>query len=160
LRHVDLLAESLAAALPPDVVLVVTADHGMVDVPPEHRVDFDRTPALRTGVRLLGGEARARHVYTRPGAAADVLATWTALLGDRMWVVSREEAIAQGWFGPDVPAATAPRIGDVVAAAYGEVALVASEAEPMESALVGLHGSMTSAEQRVPLLVTRADAGR
>jgi hypothetical protein len=95
-------------------------------------------------------------VYTRPGAAADVLATWTALLGDRMWVTSREDAVEQGWFGPDVPAGVAPRIGDVVAAAYGDVAVVASDAEPLESALIGLHGSMTSAEQCVPLLLARA----
>jgi predicted AlkP superfamily pyrophosphatase or phosphodiesterase len=156
LRHVDLLARSLAEALPSDAVLLVTADHGMVDVAPERRVDVDRVPALRDGVELLGGEARARHVYTRPGAAADVRATWTALLGDRMWVTSREEAVAAGWFGPDVPAEVALRIGDVVAAAFGEVAVVASEAEPLESALIGLHGSMTAAEQRVPLLLARA----
>ena len=156
LRHVDLLARTLAEALPPDALLVVTADHGMVDIAPERRVDVDRVPALREGVALLGGEARARHVYTRPGAADDVLAAWTALLGDRMWVASREEAVAQGWFGPDVPAEVAPRIGDVVAAAYGDVAVVAGDAEPLESALTGLHGSMTSAEQHVPLLLARA----
>jgi hypothetical protein len=156
LRHVDLLARCVAEALPPDALLVVTADHGMVDIEPGQRVDVDRVPALRDGVALLGGEARARHVYTRAGAAADVLAAWTAHLGDRMWVASREDAVAQGWFGPDVPADVAPRIGDVVAAAYGDVAVVAGDAEPLESALVGLHGSMTSAEQRVPLLLARA----
>jgi hypothetical protein len=158
LRHVDLLAETLAAALPPEAVLVVTADHGMVDVAPEYRVDFDRTPDLRHGVELLGGEARARHVYARPGAAADVLAAWTELLADRMWVVSRDEAIAAGWFGPEVADRVVPRIGDVVAAAYGDVAVTASVSEPLESTLVGLHGSMTPAEQRVPLLLARSGA--
>ena len=157
LRHVDLLAESVAASLPSDAVLVVTADHGMVDVAPERRVDVDRIPALRDGVELLGGEARARHVYTRPGAAADVRAAWADVLGDRMWVVSRQEAVDAGWFG-DVSPELAPRIGDVVAAAYGDVAVVASDAEPLESALTGLHGSMTSAEQHVPLLLARAGA--
>jgi hypothetical protein len=155
LRHVDLLARCVVAALPPDAVLVVTADHGMVDIAPGHRIDADRTPDLRQGVELLGGEARARHVYTKPGAADDVLAAWRALLGDRMWVASRDEAISDGWFGPEVSAHVAPRIGDVVAAAYGDVAVIASDAEPLESALVGLHGSMTPAEQEVPLLVAR-----
>ncbi|HEY0486165.1 MAG TPA: nucleotide pyrophosphatase/phosphodiesterase family protein [Mycobacteriales bacterium] len=158
LRHADLLAESLATALPPDAVLLVTADHGMVDVPPGSRVDVDRSPELRAGVALLGGEARARHVYAVPGAAGDVLDAWTAGLGDRMWVVSREQAVADGWFGPAVPPEMLPRIGDVVAAAFGDVAVVAGDAEPLESALVGLHGSMTPAEQRVPLLLARAGA--
>lgn len=152
LGHVDKLAEQLASALPSGTVLYVTADHGMVDVAPGNKVDVDEIAELRDGVALLGGEARARHVYANPGAADDVLATWQAVLGDRAWVVSRDEAIASGWFGPVAPG-VAERIGDVVAAATGATAIVASRAEPRESALVGMHGSLTSAEQLVPLLV-------
>ncbi len=46
----------------------------------------------------------------------------------------------------------AARIGDVVAASYGQAAVVASRAEPQESALIGMHGSLTQDEQLVPLL--------
>ena len=76
-------AEQLAAALPRGCVLHVTADHGMVDVPAADRIDADAVPELRHGVSLLGGEARARHVYAQPGAAADVLAAWTETLARR-----------------------------------------------------------------------------
>ena len=101
LAHVDKLAEQIAGALPSGTVLYVTADHGMVDVGPEDRIDVDEDgPTLRSGVALLGGEPRARHVYARPGAADDVLATWREVLGDRAWVMSRDEAIKDGWFGP------------------------------------------------------------
>jgi len=151
LAHVDRLAEQLAGALPPGTALHITADHGMVDVVPSARIDADLIPALRDGVALLGGEARARHVYTVPGAAADVLAAWQATLGDAAWTVSRDEAIETGWFGP-VDAAMSDRIGDVIAAARGPSAVVATVAEPRESALVGMHGSLTAADQRVPLL--------
>jgi Type I phosphodiesterase / nucleotide pyrophosphatase len=155
LAHVDRLAEQLAGALPPGTALHITADHGMVDVLPSGRIDADQIPALRDGVALLGGEARARHVYTEPGAAADVLAAWRATLGDRAWTVSRDEAIDAGWFGPVEPR-MADRIGDVIAAARGPSAVVATVAEPRESALVGMHGSLTHADQRVPLLTHRA----
>lgn len=151
LAHVDRLAEHIAGALPFGSVLYVTADHGMVDVGPDDRVDADLVPALREGVTLLGGEPRARHVYTRPGAAADVLAAWREVLGDRAWVASREEAIADGWFGPP-DESLADRIGDVVAAAVGNTGIIASLTEPLESSLIGMHGSMTSAEQLIPLL--------
>jgi hypothetical protein len=151
LGHVDRLAEQLVGALPPGTALYVTADHGMVDVPEQDRVDADELPALRAGVALLGGEPRARHVYTEPGAAGDVLATWREILGPRAWVASRDEAIADGWFGPVAPA-MAPRIGDVIMAPAGPSAVVATQAEPRESALVGMHGSLTSADQLVPLL--------
>jgi hypothetical protein len=151
LAHVNLLAEQLAAALPRGTALHITADHGMVDVGPSSRIDADLIPALRDGVALLGGEPRARHVYAVPGAAADVLAAWRATLGDSAWTVSRDEAIESGWFGAVAPAMT-DRIGDVIAAARGPSAVVATVAEPRESALVGMHGSLTPADQRVPLL--------
>ncbi len=151
LAHVDMLAEQLASALPTGTVLYVTADHGMVDVPPEGRYDADALPQLRTGVAQLGGEPRARHIYAERGAAADVLAAWRETLGGAVWVASREQAIDEGWFGP-VDERVADRIGDVVAAANGSSAVVATAAEPRESALIGMHGSLASADQRVPLL--------
>ncbi len=88
LMMVDRLAERLAEQLPPRGVLYITADHGMIDIPfdEESRVDFDEDWELRAGVAVLGGEGRARHVYAVPGAAADVLAVWSEVLGDRMWV--------------------------------------------------------------------------
>jgi len=111
----------------------------------------DEMPDLRSGVAVLAGEARARHVYAEPGAAGDVLATWREMLGDRAWVMSRDEAIKDGWFGPVDPA-MAERIGDVVAAPVGPLAIVATRTEPRESALFGMHGSLTSADQLVPAL--------
>lgn len=151
LGHVDKLAEQLASALPPGTALHVTADHGMTDVPSQERVDADMLPELRAGVALLGGEPRARHVYAEPGAAADVLAAWRETLAHRAWVLSGDEAVAEGWFGPVNPRVAA-RIGDVIAAPAGPGAVVATKAEPRESALVGMHGSVTPADQLVPLL--------
>ena len=136
--------------------MYVTADHGMVDVGHDDRIDVDAEGSLlRDGVALLGGEARFRHVYAEPGAADSVLATWREVLGERAWVLPREEAIKEGWFGPvgtAVSDTVAARIGDVVAACAGSWAVVASQAEPHESALVGMHGSLTAAEQLVPML--------
>ncbi len=151
LGHVDKLAEQLASAIPAGTPLYVTADHGMVDVGPADRIDADTTPGMLDGVALLGGEPRARHVYAVPGAAADVLQAWRAIIGSRAWVLSREEAIVAGWFGPVEPW-LAGRIGDVVAAPAGSCAVIASKAEELESSLIGMHGSLTSADQLVPLL--------
>jgi hypothetical protein len=151
LAVLDRFVERLAAGLPPDGALWITADHGMVDVPPDARIDYDTSLALQDGVALLGGEARARHVYARPGAAADVLSAWRETLGERLTVASRDEAVAAGWFGP-VADRMLPRIGDVVAVAHGEHVVTATGREQLESALVGMHGGLARAEQRVPLL--------
>lgn len=155
LTVVDRVASLVAEALPPDGLLVVTADHGMVSVPAAERVDADTDPALRAGVRLLGGDPRSRHVYAEPGAAGDVLAAWTERLGSLAWVVPGEQAVADGWFGPVRSAKVRSRIGDVVVAARGSAAVIRSKAEPFLAKLVGQHGSLTAAEQRIPLLLAR-----
>jgi hypothetical protein len=67
--------------------------------------------------------------------------------------VSRDEAIAAGWFGERVADHVVERIGDVVAAARDSAVMVRRTVEPLETSLVGHHGSLTSAEQRVPLLL-------
>ncbi|MDT5328666.1 MAG: hypothetical protein QOF25_5818 [Mycobacterium sp.] len=153
LRQVDRLVESVIDGLPPGGLLAVVADHGMVAVGPSDVVDVDDHPLLLAGVQAIGGEARARHVYVEDGAADDVLAAWRATLDDRAWVVPRDAAIAAGWFGARVTDDVRLRIGDVVAAASGSAAMVRRTVEPLESALIGHHGSLTTAEQRVPLLL-------
>lgn len=153
LRHVDRLASTIADGLPPDTVLAITGDHGMVTV--DRTWDADTDDDLRRGVLLLGGDARSRHVHARPGAAEDVLAAWQAVLGDAAWVVPGEQAIADGWFGPLGPQ-MAPRIGDVVMAARGSAGVIRSVAEPLISTLPGQHGSLSVEEQEVPLLLHRS----
>ncbi|MGW5265506.1 alkaline phosphatase family protein [Microbispora sp. NPDC004025] len=149
----DRMAERIAEGLPPGAVLYVTADHGMVNA--TDKVDVDLRPDLREGVLMLGGEARVRHVYTSPGAAGAVLETWREALRGRAWVVTREEAVAAGWFGRRVRREWLGRVGDVVAVPYGECVIVASADEPVESSMIGYHGSLTSAEQNVPLVEIR-----
>jgi predicted AlkP superfamily pyrophosphatase or phosphodiesterase len=153
LRQVDRLVQSVVESLPPGGLLAVVADHGMVTVEHDAVVDLDDCPALLDGVAAIGGEPRARHVYTVDGAVSDVLDAWRQTLGARAWVVTQDEAIEAGWFGPRVDPAVRPRIGDVVAAARDASALVRRTTEPLESALKGHHGSLTDAEQVVPLLI-------
>jgi hypothetical protein len=155
LLSVDRAAQAIYERLPAGFALVVTADHGMVNLGPEERIDVADAPELMAGVRLLAGEARARHVHARPGAANDVLAVWRDMLGDRMWVVPKEEAIAAGWFGPKVLDWVRPRIGDVIAAAFATTGVFQREVDPLQATLVGHHGSMTPVEQRVPFILVR-----
>lgn len=155
LTKVDQAAEAIASHLPPGWALMVTGDHGMVNVVGDDRLDVADAPELMIGVRMLAGEARARHVHATPGATKDVLAIWTDRLGDRMWIATREEAIDAGWFGPTVADRVRPRIGDVVAAARDPMGIFQKEVDPLQFTLMGHHGSMTPEEQLVPLLEVR-----
>jgi hypothetical protein len=149
---VDAAAEQLRETLPSDTRIVVVADHGMVDSPPDRRLDVDDHPELVDGVTLLGGEARFRHLYCRGGAVDDVAATWRSVLGERADVLTRDEAVSRGWFGP-VAGAVRPRLGDVMVASREDYSVMSTADFPYETTLVGLHGSLTSAEMLIPVLV-------
>lgn len=153
LATIDGQLEQLRETLPGHVRIVVVADHGMVDaVAEEDRIDIDTVPGLRAGVALVGGEARFRQLYCHVGAVDDVAHCWRELLGDRAEVLTRDEAVARGWFGP-IEARVTPRIGDVVVAARGNTGLFSSADFNYEMSLVGLHGSLTPAEMHIPILV-------
>jgi thymidine kinase len=113
LETIDRALARLADGLPGDCSLTITADHGMVDVPMADRIDVAFDAELASGLRHTGGEPRAPQLYCEPGAVADVLATWQARVGDFAWVLSRQEAVAQGLFGA-VHDEHLARIGDVV----------------------------------------------
>jgi hypothetical protein len=151
--EVDRLVAGLIDGLPDDVALLVTADHGGINVPAGQRIDMDADPRLTAGVRVVAGEARVRYLHTERGAAADVLAAWRSILGAAAQVVSRDEAVAAGWFGP-VSQAHLARIGDVVAVCRDHYVVLASAHEPEAvGKLVAFHGSMTPAETAIPLIV-------
>jgi len=150
LTTIDREAAELRAELPDDCVLIVTADHGMIDLPKEGRFDVDQHPDMLRDVVLLAGEARFRHVYTRAGAAADVAAQWSQLLGDRA-VVRTQDGI-EDWFGPIAPDVHG-RIGDVVVAALDDFAVFSTAEFAIEMKMTGFHGSITEDELRIPVLV-------
>lgn len=153
LESVDAELARLASSLPRDTALHVTADHGMVDVPLEARPDIATDADLDAGVRHVSGEPRCVQLHVRPGARDDVVDTWRARLGEDALVVTTEEAIEAGWFGT-VSASVRPRIGDVIAAMTGPVAVVDSRRHrPELRSLLGVHGSITQDEVAVPWLV-------
>ncbi|MEV0762694.1 nucleotide pyrophosphatase/phosphodiesterase family protein [Nocardia sp. NPDC050435] len=152
LGDLEAFAADLLSALPSTCTLLVTGDHGMIHAGTV--IDLDAREHLHRDVRLIAGEARVRHVYLeRPGAAADVLAAWTAELSTDARVVGREQALDEHWFGPTPPEPDVTRrIGDVLAVATGRSVLVRPVAEPLESMLIGHHGAWSAEEQLVPLL--------
>jgi len=152
LESVDQSMARLVARVPGDTAVHITADHGMVDVPLSRHVDLAHERDLLAGVRLVGGEPRATQLYCAPGAVDEVVERWQARLGDAAWVATRQELVDAGWFGP-VRSEVLPRIGDVVVPMLGDCAVVDSERmRPAALRLVGLHGSVTSAERAVPLV--------
>jgi len=154
LETLDALVSAFARRLGPGRGALLTADHGVVDVPESGHILYDTAPELIDGVADVAGEPRMLHLYTAPGASANALAErWRDAEGDRSWVATRAEAIDAGWFGSVVDDEVAPRIGDVLIAARKRVAYYDGR-DPQRTGrnMIGQHGSITPEETRVPLL--------
>lgn len=151
LVRIDAMCERLRDALPDDVRLVVTGDHGMVDIDANHQVVAEDEPALMAGVSALAGEGRFRQVYVDRADPAAVAARWADRLGELAWVRTRDEAIDEGWFGP-VDDELRERYGHVLVAMRADWAVMTRQF-PRELSLVGMHGSLTPSEMLVPLFV-------
>ncbi|MCI4657749.1 alkaline phosphatase family protein [Cryobacterium zhongshanensis] len=159
LEALDSAAGRFASGLRRDEGLIVTADHGVLDVPATKHVLFDSVPELVAPVRHIGGDPRCVYLYLdeTPGdseaeAATALAETWREVEGDRAWIFTRAEAVTAGLFGT-VDDEVLPRIGDVIVAARKAVAYYDSR-EPNQSArsMIGQHGSLTDEELRVPVI--------
>jgi len=142
--------------MPQGTGLLVTADHGVIDVPSHRHVYIDARPELLEGVRHVAGEPRCLGLYFAP--AMDVAARqaslerWREAEGHRAWVMSADEAIAAGLYGP-VASAARSRIADVLVAARSGIAYYdRREASRQAEDMIGQHGSMTDDEVRIPLV--------
>ena len=156
LETVDAAVRELTAALGPSDGLIVTADHGVLDIPEHGHINVDASPELLDGVRFIAGEPRCLQLHFAPDASAAVreatVAAWRAAESGRAWIATRTEAIDAGWFGPVRPE-VAPRIGDVLVAARKAVAYYDSRTIVLGShGMIGQHGSWSVDELKVPLL--------
>lgn len=146
------LVTRLVEGLPPGAALLVTADHGQLDIPLDGRVDLAADPALGAGIAGVAGEPRVRYLHTRDGATGDVVDAYRSVLGSSAWVLTREEAVESGLYGP-VPPGHLGRIGDVVVVCLDHTVVLAGGWEPPAvGELVAYHGSVTATEMTVPLL--------
>jgi len=148
IRAVDRLVGDILGGLAEGAALVVTADHGQVDVGTSVEV---LGPDLMDGVKLLSGEGRFRWLHTRPGALEDVVEAAETCFSSVAWVRTREQVIHEGWLGGEPLPEVADRLGDVALVPFAATAFL-DPADVGEQRLRARHGSLTEAEMRVPLV--------
>ncbi len=150
---VDRLVADVVAELPAGAALVVTADHGQIDVGP--RVELLGRDVM-SSVQFLSGEGRFRWLHARPGAAADLEQALAERYGDTTWVMSRDQLIDEGLFGGPLRDELVDRLGDVALLPHAPIAFV-DPADTGESRLHSRHGSLTADELLVPLVALPGD---
>ena len=156
LAEIDALFDRLRASLAgTGALLVVTADHGFADVPPESRLDVDAVPRLAERLALpLCGEPRTAFCYVRGAKYADFARCVGEALDGSADVVESASMIADGWFGlADPHPRLAERIGDYALVMRDGYAIRDWAPGDKRFRQVGVHGGVSEDEMRVPLVV-------
>ena len=154
LEVVDDHVDRFAALLKKGERMLVTADHGGLDIPSRSHVVIEAGSPLLDGVRHMAGEPRCLQLHLEADADADaVVSRWSDEEGGRAWVFAREDAIDQGIFGPQVLADARSRMGDVFIAARARIAYYDGRATQHSGRkMIGQHGSFSSEETAIPLV--------
>lgn len=156
LEDLDGQLARLSAACPPDTLVLVTADHGMVDVPAEARIDMAARADLTAGVRRAGGEPRTVYLWPEAGRGPEVAQRWRDAFGPAVEVLTRDEVVRRGWFGPAPDPRALARAGEIVVVVRDRMVVLDSSRHRSDVLrLVGWHGSLTADEVDVPLLLDR-----
>ena len=150
LETVSELITGLRDRLPKGTRLWVTADHGMINV--GEKIILGQDNNLMANITLVGGEPRARHMYTDLESLDETVAIWRETLGGKAEIYTREEVIAAELFGPETSIDSSERMGDFIAIAKEEMILIDPTRIKEESKMVGHHGGLNQIEVDIPLL--------
>jgi len=150
LSAADRIVADVRAVLPSGAVLVVTADHGQVEVG-DDVVVLDE--GLLADTAMVSGEGRFMWLHARKGCAESLRARAQDLYGDSdvALVATRQDVIEAGWFGGPLTPLIEARLGDVALVARKTIAFV-DPSDTGSQALRCRHGSLTPDEMLVPLL--------
>lgn len=138
------------AKLPESVGVLLTADHGIIDVDSGNHIYLDEyeLPELFA----VGGDPRVLYLYFESPPTTSFLSSLQDQLGVRVLVATNEQLVNAGWFG-EVEDFSRDRMPDIFLVSIGEVALYhRGFAKPKSLKMIGQHGSISDQELTVPLL--------
>jgi hypothetical protein len=152
LEELDSELRAFARVCPNDVRAILTADHGVIDVPPSAHREFGLGDEV-TGVRAIGGEPRCLQVYLDDGVDYDsARERWNACAGNAALVMSAAQVENSVW-SRTVDDSLRGRIPDFyVFAPAGEAWYDGREPTSPTRNMVGQHGGLSEQECRIPLL--------
>lgn len=137
-----------------DTLLLIIADHGLVEAPREEMFSVTRHPRLRRSLLLPPtGDFRASYLHLRQGEPGP-LKRYLKRYSDRLIAVDPEEALEVRLFGPSATISDEwrPRIGDLIVLARGQGYLF----YPYDDFILkSYHGGLAPQEMLIPLFAVR-----
>jgi predicted AlkP superfamily pyrophosphatase or phosphodiesterase len=153
IEDLDSIVSKFASSIPKGAGAILTADHGVIDVPKSSHIYLDEFESLKE-ILMIGGDPRAGFLYL--DADSDLIEKRSVIseeLAGLVDVVTVEELVAAGWLGP--LSVTAERIApDLVLLPKSDRVIYHRDfAKPKSLEMIGQHGGMSKAEWEIPLLV-------
>jgi predicted AlkP superfamily pyrophosphatase or phosphodiesterase len=131
--------------------VVITADHGMVDVDPANHVYLEQLESLREVEFITGGDTRCAYLYLSNSDQAERIQQQVEIeLGASVYVCKWYDLVSAGWQRPPKESNSIP---DLVILAKDRLAFYDRRtAKHSSMRMVGHHGSITDQETRIPLI--------
>lgn len=153
-RSLGRLADRLAGT---GTLLLVTADHGIVDAPPPRRIDLTAVPGLLDCLALLpAGDARQVSCFVRPGRVERFHDVVAQHLAEACVCIDGDDLMESGLLGPGPRHPSLHgRVGDYVLLARDDFAFRVTAPLTKVRVHKGNHGGLSSDEVYVPLYALR-----
>lgn len=153
LEQVDSLARKIVSETAPNRGILLTADHGIIDVKPENHIFLDEAPALKERLLDVGGDPRATFIYLTETADLEKtkseLAIW---LGERAGVYEIGELVQSDIYASAVAEVEHVLPDLVILAAEKNACYHRGYSKPASLAMIGQHGGLSEAEIAIPML--------
>lgn len=156
-RHVDQLLSKLHKNLKEHIRIIVSSDHGGLDVSPQNTHYIAESGPITALLKNdPSGDSRVGYFHVKPGAEVEFETIFKEFYGPNFYLISVDESESLGIFGPgkltDIARA---RIGTFVSLSKGiDVLLYDSPSRaPSGKRLIGHHSGLSPAEIIVPLII-------
>lgn len=157
LTELDGEMRRLHDALGDRIRIVLSADHGFLDVPVQMRHQIKASDPLMSLLQCPpSGDARVLYLHVRDDAHAKVREYFGKRFGERFFIVSADEAEQLELFGPSPLSPTARnRLGDLIVISKGVDVIEYRPSGVLSRVLTDAahHSGLTPEEMRVPLVI-------
>ncbi len=150
LEELDLIVNRFSSKLAGNVGVVLTADHGVIDIPQSNHVFLDEFTWYASLVEHTAGDPRCNFVYLRePADLQAFIQKAQESFGDISYVCTPTQLVESGWSTAGI-AKNEPN-------AYliwkdSQVAYDRRFSKPQHLKMIGQHGAISDSETRVPLI--------
>jgi len=140
-----------------DSTIIVTADHGFIDVPKKKIVWLDNHPKLKECLTLpLCGESRVVYCYVHPRKTRQFENYVKTKLKKYCWMIKAEDAVKKGYFGLFEPNKNLfDRIGDYILVMKENYVIKDLMIHKKPRQFIGFHAGVSKEEMIVPLILVK-----